>query len=143
MARRYFPLFTDEAKAQFAACGKAQILAMSGRKLQELTQGATLMLNPNDEQYVLPEEVIALQTGRPLGGLSNEWMDEGQVQMGPEEGERLVRASAVAAQPALRSLELPLLVKDWGPDEPPPSLWDRSAVIQAPRRPEDSRTGVH
>jgi SseB protein N-terminal domain len=187
------PLFTDEAKASFAAGGDVQILAMPGREVLMLTQGATLMLNPNDEGYVLyPEEVSALRAGRPLGGLSTERFGEQQARIGPPsvpvealvkvlaplhaadpmvhasfvmemhegpswndrsllliivtepaEAERLVRASAVAAQPALGFLTLPLAIKDWGPNEPLPPLWNQSAVIQAPRRPEDSSMGLH
>ena len=188
------PLFTDEPKARFAAQGHVQIIAMPGREMLKLTQGATLMLNPNDERYVLyPEEVGALLSGRPLGGLSNERGEkEEQAKVGPPtvpvealvsalaplhasdpnvhasvvmemhrgpnwndrsllliivtpsaEAERLIRASAVAAQPALSSLALPLLIKHLGPDEPLPSLWDQSTVIQTPRRPDDSGTEVH
>ncbi|MEW9624399.1 enhanced serine sensitivity protein SseB C-terminal domain-containing protein [Rhodanobacter geophilus] len=62
------PFFSDQAKAQFAGRGRVGIVSMAGRRLLELTQGATLMLNPNDDGYVLyPEEVSALLTDRPLG----------------------------------------------------------------------------
>jgi hypothetical protein len=156
-----------------------------------LTQGAMLMLNPNDEKYTLyPEEVAALRAGRPLGGISTEAVGEGAVacpptvpvplvsvlapfhasdpmvhasvvmemRRGPSgedrallliivtppaEAERLVRASAVVGQPALANLPLPLLIRAWGLDEPLPTLWEQSAVIQAPRRPEDARVGMH
>ncbi|TAN25073.1 MAG: hypothetical protein EPN31_16170 [Castellaniella sp.] len=54
----------------------------------------------------------------------------------PAEVERLVRASAVAAQPALAALSLPLLIKikEWGLDKPLPTLWEQSGVVRAPRR---------
>jgi len=61
----------------------------------------------------------------------------------PAEAERLVRASAVVAQPALASVSLPLLIRAWGLEEPLPMLWEQSAVIQAPRRPDDTRSGLH
>ena len=41
---------------------------MSGRRLFELTRGATLILNPNFDQVVLyPPEIAALLEGRQLG----------------------------------------------------------------------------
>jgi hypothetical protein len=55
----------------------------------------------------------------------------------------LVRASAVVAQPALAKLSLPLLIRAWGLDEPLPKLWEQSAVIQAPRRPDDAGGDLH
>ena len=62
----------------------------------------------------------------------------------PAEAERLVRASAVVAQPALASLSLPLLIDQGvGLDEPLPKLWGQSAVVQAPRRPDDTLGGLH
>jgi hypothetical protein len=61
----------------------------------------------------------------------------------PAEAERLVRASAVVAQPALASLALPLLIRAWGLDEPLPQFWEQSGVIQAPRRPGHARVGLH
>ena len=74
--QRVLPLFTDRQKADFAARGNVRILALPGRKMLALTQGATLMLNPNDEQYTLyPEEVAALRAGRPLGGISTETVE--------------------------------------------------------------------
>jgi hypothetical protein len=55
----------------------------------------------------------------------------------------LVRASAVVAQPALASLSLPLLIRAGGVDEPLPKLREQSAVVQAPRRPDDTLDGLH
>lgn len=55
------PFFTDETKALIAAGAAVRVRAMTGRTLMELTQGATLMMNPNDERCLLyPEEVAAL-----------------------------------------------------------------------------------
>lgn len=188
------PLFTDQQKADFAAQGNVRVLALPGRQMLALTRGATLMLNPNDEQYTLyPEEAVALLEGRPIGGIGTEMVVEGAVKLacaptvpvdclvsvlaplhaadpmvhasvimemrrGPSgadrallliivapsaEAERLVRASAVVAQPVLPALSLPLLIRAWGLDEPLPMLWEQSAVIQAPRRPDDSRDDLH
>lgn len=55
------PLFTEEAMAVHAANKIVRVVAMPARELLELTRGATLMLNPNDEHCVLyPEEIAAL-----------------------------------------------------------------------------------
>ncbi|WP_235605957.1 enhanced serine sensitivity protein SseB C-terminal domain-containing protein [Rhodanobacter thiooxydans] len=44
------------------------IVAMSGRRLFELTRGATLMLNPNIDAVALyPPEITAILEGRELG----------------------------------------------------------------------------
>lgn len=73
------PFFSDQTKAQFAGRGRVGIVSMSGRRLMELTQGATLMLNPNDDGYVLyPEEVAALLTDRPLGAFVAEQTAPGE-----------------------------------------------------------------
>jgi hypothetical protein len=188
------PLFTDHQKADFAAQGNVRVLGLPGRQMLALTYGATLMLNPNDEQYTLyPEEAAALLEGRPIGGISTEEVVEGAVKaacpptvpvdrlvsvLGPlhaadpmvhasvimemrcgpsgadrvlmliivtpsAEAERLVRASAVLAQPVLPALSLPLMIRAWGLDEPLPVLWDQSVMIQAPRRPDGRRDDLH
>lgn len=55
------PFFTDQNKALIAAGDAVQLVAMTGRQLMELTRGATLILNPNDECCLLyPEEVATL-----------------------------------------------------------------------------------
>lgn len=55
------PVFTDLAKAQRASSPTVRILAMSGRKLLELTRGGAVMLNPNDRKCTLfPEEIAQL-----------------------------------------------------------------------------------
>ena len=61
------PFFSDQAKAQFASSDDVSIIAMDARQLFELTRGATLMLDPNDDRAVLyPEEISALLSGKPL-----------------------------------------------------------------------------
>lgn len=55
------PFFTDLKKARFAAQSNVRIIALKGRAFLELTRGATLMLDPNDNGCTLyPEEVEAL-----------------------------------------------------------------------------------
>lgn len=67
------PFFSNHAQAEVAAAGKVGIVAMAGRRLFELTRGATLMLNPNRDRVVLyPPEISALLEGRPLGVFSRE-----------------------------------------------------------------------
>lgn len=70
------PFFSDRQQAEVAAAGKVGIVAMAGRKLFELTRGATLMLNPNLDRVTLyPPEVSALLQGRTLGGIAKETLE--------------------------------------------------------------------
>jgi len=67
------PFFSNRTQAEVAAAGKVGIVAMAGRRLFELTRGATLMLNPNRDRVALyPPEISALLEGRPLGVFSRE-----------------------------------------------------------------------
>lgn len=55
------PVFTDEAKANFAARGKVRVVSIPGRLLFEATKGASLTINPNDTWCTLyPEEISEL-----------------------------------------------------------------------------------
>ncbi|MBN8924886.1 MAG: SseB protein [Rhodanobacter sp. 68-29] len=73
------PFFSDREQAEAASAGKVGIVAMSGRRLFELTEGATLMLNPNlDGVALYPPEVKALLAGRSLGFFAPEIMKEGE-----------------------------------------------------------------
>ena len=55
------PFFTSIEKANIAAQGAVRVVEVTGRMLLEMTRGATLILNPNDECCVLfPEEIAAL-----------------------------------------------------------------------------------
>ncbi len=62
----FVPLFTDEAKATASAQGQLRVLSDFGRQLLEMTLGAVVIVNPNDEHCTLyPEEIKALlATGR-------------------------------------------------------------------------------
>lgn len=53
------PVFTDEAKAAFAARGNVRIVSMTGRTLFEIIQGAAVMINPNDARCTLYQEEIS------------------------------------------------------------------------------------
>ncbi|MEO7323224.1 MAG: SseB family protein [Dokdonella sp.] len=62
----FVPLFTDEAKATASAEGQLRVFSSFGRQLLEMTLGAVVIVNPNDEHCTLyPEEITALlATGR-------------------------------------------------------------------------------
>jgi SseB protein. len=67
------PFFSDRGQAEAAGDGTAAIVAMAGRRLFELTRGATLILNPNRDQLTFyPPEIGALLEGRPLGVFTHE-----------------------------------------------------------------------
>ena len=73
------PFFSDREQAEVASAGKVGIVAMSGRRLFELTEGATLMLNPNLDRVALyPPEVKALLAGQPLGFFAHQVLQEGE-----------------------------------------------------------------
>ena len=70
------PFFSDRDQAEVAAAGKVAIVAMAGRRLFELTRGATLMLNPNRDRLTFyPPEIGALLEGRPLGVFTQETLE--------------------------------------------------------------------
>lgn len=72
------PFFSDRAQAEQPQRSDASIVAMSGRRLFELTRGATLMLNPNLDQVALyPPEIVALLEGRELGHFAKHTLEEG------------------------------------------------------------------
>lgn len=70
------PFFTDRNQAEVAGDGTAVIVAMAGRRLFELTRGATLILNPNRDMLTFyPPEIGALLEGRSLGVFTKETME--------------------------------------------------------------------
>lgn len=72
------PFFSDRAQAEQPQRKDVSIIAMSGRRLFELTRGATLMLNPNLDQVALyPPEIVALLEGRELGYFAKHTLKEG------------------------------------------------------------------
>jgi hypothetical protein len=73
------PFFSDRKQAEAAAAGRTGIIAMAGRRLLELTRGATLMLNPNyDRVSLYPPEIRALLEGRPIGFFTKENVEANQ-----------------------------------------------------------------
>ncbi|GAA0713264.1 SseB family protein [Dokdonella soli] len=62
----FVPLFTDEAKAVASAQGQLRVLSSTGQQLLEISLGAVVIVNPNDEHCTLyPEEIeTLLATGR-------------------------------------------------------------------------------
>lgn len=75
--KMFIPVFTDRAKAQFAARGNTRVTPMSGRTAMELTRGATLMIDPNDTNCMLyPEEVeVLLKDGEIAPIQKDTWRD--------------------------------------------------------------------
>lgn len=62
------PFFSDRTQAEQPLRDGVSIVAMSGRRLFELTRGATLILNPNIDAVALyPPEITAIIEGRELG----------------------------------------------------------------------------
>ncbi|SEI89174.1 SseB family protein [Frateuria terrea] len=101
------PFFSDQAKAQLAGLGQVGVQALPARQLLELTRGATLMLNPTDEGYVLyPEEIAALLAGQPIGSFTTEHTTEDE-RVGiatpsvPTEALRTVLAAYCATEPLI------------------------------------------
>lgn len=73
------PFFSDLAQAEAPQRKDVSIVAMTGRRLFELTRGATLMLNPNLDQVALyPAEIDALLEGKELGYFAKHTLEEGE-----------------------------------------------------------------
>lgn len=76
------PVFTDQAKAEFANRGGARLVRLVGRQLFEITRGATLMFNPNDVACTLyPEEISALLETGTLASIQKGQFDAAQSQV--------------------------------------------------------------
>lgn len=52
------PIFTDKAKADWAARGNVRVLALNGLEMFKQARGATLMLNPNDVRCTLYSQEV-------------------------------------------------------------------------------------
>lgn len=62
------PVFTDRKKSEFAGRGNVRTVPIRGRELLEATQGANIVINPNDAWCILyPEEIQTLLKGGRLG----------------------------------------------------------------------------
>ena len=75
------PVFTDKAKAEFAARGKVRLVEGTGRELLEITRGATVMINPNDVRCTLyPEEISELLASGTIVPVQKDNFEESQTQ---------------------------------------------------------------
>lgn len=75
--QRVLPFFSDSDQCTAAGSPSVLSIAMSGRKLFEMTRGATLMLNPNlDAVTLYPPEINALLQGQSLGSIIKYRMEE-------------------------------------------------------------------
>ena len=106
------PFFSDREQAEEAAAWTVGIVAMTGRRLLELTRGATLMLNPNRDHVALyPPEVSAVLEGRSLGHYTHENIEQAE-QVGlclpsvPTDALVLALQGLFAREPAVRAAYL-------------------------------------
>lgn len=73
------PVFTDKAKAEFAARGNVLLVEAAGREMLEATRGTTVMINPNDVRCTLyPEEIDALLANGTIAPIQKARFEEGQ-----------------------------------------------------------------
>lgn len=71
------PFFTDAQQAHETKGNERKVLVMTGRDLFELTLGATLVLNPNQDQVVLyPEEIQGLLEFGSVARIDQEILSE-------------------------------------------------------------------
>lgn len=76
------PCFTDRGKAERAGQGAVRIVSLPGRRLLEITLGATLMINPNDHHCTLyPEEIRTLLATGEVAVLDQVNPYDGEMQM--------------------------------------------------------------
>lgn len=75
------PVFTDKAKAEFAARGNVRLVVAKGREMLQATRGATVMINPNDVRCTLyPEEIEELLASGTIAPIQKDCFEEGQTQ---------------------------------------------------------------
>jgi len=75
------PVFTDKAKAEFAARGNVRLVEATGREMLQATRGATVMINPNDVRCTLyPEEIGELLASGTIAPIQKDYFEEGQTQ---------------------------------------------------------------
>lgn len=71
------PVFTDEAKADFAARGNVRIVPLTGRTLFDISRGAIVMINPNDARCTLyPEEICELLASGTIAPVQKDQFEE-------------------------------------------------------------------
>lgn len=73
------PVFTDKAKAEFAARGNVRLVEATGMEMLQATHGATVMINPNDVRCTLyPEEIAELLANGTIVPIQKDYFEEGQ-----------------------------------------------------------------
>jgi len=119
------PVFTDKAKAEFAARGKMRLVEGTGREILEITRGATVMINPNDARCTLyPEEISELLATGVVAPVRKHQVREGEAQYFKLAKVPPVLARAMKkALPDIRSVELAYVMGlKWQEAERPDSL---------------------
>ena len=119
------PVFTDEAKAEFAAQGSVRVVSMPGRTLFDISRGATVMINPNDVRCTLyPEEISELLATGIVAYVRKNEVLEGKAQYFKLDKVPTVLAKAMKKElPNIRGVELAYVVGlKWQEAEHPDSL---------------------
>jgi len=103
------PIFTDKAKADWAARGNVRVLVLRGRDLFDQTRGTALMLNPNDNRCTLyPEEIARLLRDGAIVTVQ-EWTVDGEDDHRVYKLDRAPKAlvrGLRSALPAIRDVEV-------------------------------------
>jgi hypothetical protein len=115
--RHVIPVFTDQAKADWAAQGNVHVLEMNGRALFDLARGATFVLDPNDNWCTLyPEEIERLLCDGTVASVQqwapDEHLDKRVYKL--DRVPKLLTRGLGAVLPAIREIEIAYLagVKD-------------------------------
>lgn len=111
------PVFSDQAKADWAAQGNVHVLEMNGRALFDLARGATFVLDPNDNWCTLyPEEIERLLCDGTVASVQewapDEHLDKRVYKL--DQVPKLLTRGLGAVLPAIREIEIAYLagVKD-------------------------------
>jgi hypothetical protein len=102
------PVFTDEAKAEFAARGNVRIVPLTGRTLFEITRGSILMLNPNDARCTLyPEEISELLASGTVAPIQKDQFGENKTRCyKPDKLPRPLTKALKKSLPDIRGVEV-------------------------------------
>jgi len=120
------PVFTDRAKADWAARDNVRVLEVNGRELFRLARGAALMLNPNDARCTLyPEEIERLLRDGTVASVQKWKFENGgeeQIYKLESPPRALVKALRKAL-PEVRSVEIAYIAGiRWPKENQPDSL---------------------
>jgi len=102
------PVFTDEAKANFAARGNVRIVSMPGRSLLNAIRGTAVMINPNDARCTLyPEEIRELLASGSIAVVQEGDFSDGDTEcFRLEKPPRTLTKTLKKALPAIRGVEV-------------------------------------